>query len=321
MNSRTDAGPLNLIYGDDPLLVEEVLKEFLRTLAADIDLSFALDTFEAGEHPTRSVLEAAENLPFGSLRRAVLVRHAERWREADFRLLKEYASDPVLTTVLILHAVGLDKRSKLLSTIPRDKQVAASLPRGRRRGWLRGRFEQRGFELTDQALELVLERGGNTLSDLDSTAQKICLYYGSPRRLQPEDLAPLLSGVPDANIWQLLDLISERSLGGTLKLLRRVMAGAEGEGPHVFNMLARHFRNLLALQSARAAGVPVRQVQETLGIKDLELQRLSQASKRFTESELTRAVALLHEADLAMKTSRYHDPDIALEMLVARLVL
>ncbi|MHB8780992.1 MAG: DNA polymerase III subunit delta [Candidatus Geothermincolia bacterium] len=322
MAEKRSPGPLNLVYGDDELMIEELLASLISSLADSVDLDFNADTFEAGTDPMTHVLAAAENLPFGSRRRLVVLRQSQRLKEAELRPLRQYAEEPVATTVLILHAVGLDKRSKLPSLVPAaNRYLLPRMDRGKSRAWLRSRFKSRGFDIADEALELLLEHIGTDTGNLDNAARLICLYYGTGRKLEPEDLAPVLSGSSEANTWELLDMLSARRLGPSLKLLRRVLAAGDDDVMKIFSNIARSFRNLLAFQSARSTGVPLQQLKTDMNIwSSQELRRLQTGARRFTSDELTRILSFMHEADMALKTSAYHDPGVVLEILAARIV-
>ncbi len=316
--SRRGEPTLLLIQAGDPLLAEEALGSIMAKLGRTIDLATAVETFRAGEDDMETVLAAAETLPFGSDRRIVILRDAERLKESDLVLLREYAANVVPTSLLMLVAVGLDRKSKLPQVFGKDRTVVVAPKKGDSlRRWLRGRFEERKLGVSEPALSCILENSSGSLSELDHLVDKLRLYYSGSRELGLEDVAPLIAPLASADIYQLPEKIAAGDQGAALKMLRRLFRQEE-DPLRILFVLVSHFRTLLAMKSLREEGYRRGDIQARLNLDDWRYQRMLPYLSRYELSRLINIYHQLMQTDMDLKTGAYPD-QLAIEMLVARI--
>jgi len=309
---------LLLVQAGDPLLAEEALQGILTKLGQQLDLATALEVFRAGEDATEAAIAAAETLPFGSERRVVLLRDAERLKDPDLALLKEYAANPVPTSTLIVVAVGLDRKAKLPQLFRKDQQVVVAQKKGDSlRRWLRRRFKERGLQVSERALSFILENSGGNLLDLDHIVDKLRLYYQGVEELDLEDVAPLVAPLAVADIYQLPEKISSGDTGAALKMVKRLFRQEE-DALRILFVLVSHFRTLLAMKGLREEGWRRGEIQAQLKLDDWRYQKLQPYLPRYALFQLIDIYHQLMQTDLALKTGRY-SPELAIEMLVARI--
>ncbi len=309
---------LLLITASEPLLAEEALQNVQSKLARILDLESALESFRAGEDSMEAVLSAAETLPFGSERRVVLLRDAERLKDTEITQLQEYVRDPVPTSLLLLVAVGLDRRSKLIKAFQREQIISVRPLKGDSlRRWARSRFRERDTLVTDRALSFILENAGGSLSELDNVAEKLSLYYTGLRELDLDDVVPLVAPAAEADIYQLPDRICAGDTGAALKTLRRLFRQEE-DALRILFVLVSHFRNLLGVKALREAGRRRAEIQSLLKLDDWRYQRLVPYLRKYDLPQLIDIYHQLMQADMDLKTGVY-DGELALEMLVARI--
>lgn len=315
---RCGDSSLLLVQAGDPLLAEEALQGILAKLGKVIDLSMAMETFRAGQDSMETALAAAETLPFGTERRIVLLRDAERLKEPDLALLREYAANPVPTSLLLVVAVGLDRKSKLPQLFRKDQLVTAPQKRGDSlRRWLRQRCKARGLQVSERALSFILENSGGNLQELDHMVDKLRLYYAGVDELDLEDVAPLVAPLASADIYQLPERISSGDTGAALKMVRRLFRQEE-DALRILFILVSHFRTLLAMKGLHEEGRRRGEIQAQLKLDDWRYKKLQPYLGRYELSQLIDIYHQLMQTDLDLKTGRYHDV-LAIEMLVARI--
>lgn len=309
---------LLLVQAGDPLLADEALGTIMAKLGRTIDLATAVETFRAGEDSMETVLAAAETLPFGSDRRIVVLRDAERLKENDLAGLREYAANVVPTSLLLLVAVGLDRRSKLPQIFGKDRTIAVAPKKGDSlRRWLRARFLERELTVSEPALSFILENSSGSLSELDHLVDKLRLFYAGSHELDLEDVGPLIAPLASADIYQLPEKISTGDRGVALKLLRRLFRQEE-DPLRILFVLVSHFRTLLAMKSLREEGYRRGEIQSRLNLDDWRYQRLLPYLPQYELSRLIDIYHQLMQADMDLKTGIYPD-QLAIEMLVARI--
>ena len=117
--------------------------------------------------------------------------------------------------------------------------------------------------------------------------------------------------------WDLTDAIDGGDTAGALALLAR-MTGAGGRHPlQLMAILHAHYVRL-----ARLDGLDVRseaQAADILGIKGFPAKKALTQYRRLGGDGVRRAIDLLAGADLDLRGRRDLDPDVVMEILVARL--
>jgi DNA polymerase-3 subunit delta len=128
-----DLGPVYLLTGDEPYLVEKVLATLREAALAGGIPHLNEEKLVAGEIDVDRVVAAARMLPMMAKRRLIVVRSLERWdgrgqdesttssedpdpgRMSALDRLAEYAQNPAPSTCLVLIATKVDGRRKIMS--------------------------------------------------------------------------------------------------------------------------------------------------------------------------------------------------------------
>lgn len=191
------------------------------------------------------------------------------------------------------------------------------------------------------AVTAIVERTGTSMRALQSELEKILLYVGTRPTVTTTDVMAVLSSSREANVFDLTNALSSRDAGQALAALRSLSAQREPI-PRILGTIANEIRSLLVARcvlDARFAG----QVDPAMAFPAFQariLPRLKEASEgddgsaaqlaemhpfrafqmlrsasRFSQAELLRALGILHETDLTLKTSG-HPEGLLLEQLL-----
>src|SRR5690606_38947218 len=106
-----------LLTGDDESLLRSKAHDLVAHLVGDGDRSLMVDEFGGDEYQLRSVVDAAQTLPFLTDRRIVVARDIGRFGADELTPLAAYLSDPLDTTQLVLVAGGGRLTKKLLDAV------------------------------------------------------------------------------------------------------------------------------------------------------------------------------------------------------------
>jgi DNA polymerase-3 subunit delta len=311
-----------LLYGDQPLLLEEELEKLKRSWSRKGDISLNLQVFEAGETPFSEVLEAAEVLPFGSERRYLVVKGAQALTPSEVRQLERYLDQPAEETVLVLLAEGLREGSPLLRAL-QSKGMAKKVERRRDKIplWIKERFAERGLKVDGRAAVYMAEALGNDLLALEKAVDKVAQYHQGRDAVGLEEVVDLVTPREDYQVYEIVERVGTGDADGSLRVLRRWMARG-GSTTHLLRALSLHFRQLLLYHALSREGYPDAEIARRmdLGSQAWRLDRYLRRHAAVWDLEST-ARALFHlasvEADL--KTGGLGE-DTAAEFLVLGLL-
>ncbi len=189
------------------------------------DLGFA--AYYADETDTSEIVSMASTLPFLTERRVVLVNHAHRLEsEAAVKPMLAYLANPCETTLLLLVAHQIDRRSKFFKACQNAGAVVEcpELKGAQIAAWIRDEMKARSKTIEPRALDLLMHRAGAHLSDVNNAVSLVCDYVGATvSAIREEDVRAACADVAEDEIWALTDAIAQSNTSEAICVLRELM--------------------------------------------------------------------------------------------------
>ena len=337
---------LQLILGDDPVLIGEAVTTTVDELVADGDRGLMLEILGEGEYrndiggydPLR-LIDAARTPPLLTDKRVVVGRHASRFsRKDDYGPLVAMLAEPIDTTDLVLvWEKGVEPKVDKMPVLPKALKeavelaggvvVSTSAGRGKAAaGWLRDQMGASTLEFDRDAVRAVEDLIGDDRGRVIGILRTLEGALGDGATVTADDIATYGGSDKGGTVpWALDDAIDKGDVAGALELLRRLIPydGAptdrNGSAFRLMAVLHRRYGNMLRLDGT---GVGTdRQAAELLGMKGstFPAKKALQQSRKLGTAKLARAIELLAEADLALRGTVDWPPELVMEVLVARL--
>jgi DNA polymerase-3 subunit delta len=316
MTRASRTGGVEAIVGEDTYLAEEALE---RILAASIgeDRDDALRVFYGDETKWEEVLGAARTGSLFASRRAIVVRRADQLK-GDEEAVTTYATDPAPDAILVLVAARPDRRRNPWKKLLPKVTVHDATPRKGRalRAHVEDELRRRGLRFAPDALNELIAEVGQDLRRLMGEVDKLEAFAGGGKDISADDVAAVLGRGLGQPLYLLGDAFASRDAPASLELVERLLGDGE-EGLRLLSTLHRSLRQVRGARAMREARVP----RDDIGARILppsmqfKLDALLEASRRWSEAHLRRALAALGRADRRMK--RGGDPAT---MLVAAVV-
>lgn len=320
-------GPLYVLSGDEPLLVEEAL-EAIRARAREngcderethfVERSFDWDAFGAG----------LQGMSLFSSRRLIELRlPTGKPGEAGARFLAALAARPDTGNVLVLLLPRLDSataRSKWAAALA-EAGVWLDLPppgRAELPGWLRGRLRRLGLGADDEAVELLASLvEGNLLAARQELDKLALLADGTP--IGMEAVRESVADGARFDVFQLADAALAGDVGRTVRVARGLQREGEAEVLVLWS-LVREILGLAAVFARMREGRDAQSALEAAGIWRSRHDLYRRALRGRSASDVARLVRAAAQADLVLKGARpgvawnaLHE--VALELAGARL--
>jgi DNA polymerase-3 subunit delta len=316
MASPSLPSPIQAIVGEDTYLAEEVLE---RVLAAAIgeDRRDALQVLYGDEQKWEDVVSAARTGSLFVARRAIVVRRADQLK-GDEETAAAYADDPSPDVTLVLLAAKPDRRrSAWKKLLPKATVHDAAPKKGRAlRAHVEGELRERGLRLAPDALAELIGEVGQDLRRLMGEVDKLEAFAGGRRDISADDVAAVLGRGLGQPLYLLSDAFASRDASASLELVERLLGDGE-EGLRILSTLHRSLRQVRGALAMREARAPRAEIGAKLLPPNMQfkLDALLEASRRWSEADLRRALAALGRADRRMK--RGGDPATTVVAAVA----
>jgi DNA polymerase-3 subunit delta len=313
-----------LVTGEDPGLVGEAVAKLLAELVGPAERSLVLEDFSGEELDLAAVADACRTPPFLADRRVVVVRDAGRFNADELQPLVAYLEHPLETTRLVVATGGGQLPAKFASAFkasPAARVVSTDVSAKEAHGWVSERLAGAPVKLAPAAAVLVESHLGEDLNRLSSLLAVLETAYGPGARVGTSELGPYLGQPGSVPPWDLTDAVDKGDNDRALQLLHR-LTDAGGRHPLVvLAVLQRHFGNVLRVQSPDIATEA--QAAAALGIakgrSTFPAKKALDAARRLGPRGCGDAVVALAEAELALKGKLEWEPELVLEVLVARL--
>ena len=330
---------VRLVTGDDPVLVSEAVARIVNELLGAEDRSLALEQLDEaglrdpdGGWSLAPLVGAAQTEPFLTPRRVVVGRHLARFSRPGERaeLVRLLESMPPTTDLVLVWERGLDPAmTGRLPTVPKvlaeavraaGGEVVAADPPARKSDahkWLRDRLAQSNLRFDRAAAAAVEDLVGDDRGRVVGLLRTLEGALGAGAAVTGEDVAVYGGDAGSVVPWDLDDAIDRGDIPGALKVLHRLLPSR-----HPLQLLAvlhGRYQRMLRLDGAGVADE--RQAAEVLGMKGSTFparKALGQTRKLGSE-KVARAIALLADADMALRGTLDWPDELVLEVLVARL--
>lgn len=308
--------PVVLVMGEEELLAERAVAEAVRAATAALGPGTSVEEVRAGALPEGFTMGLATPSLFGGGRVTVIL-DAEQLDKAAREAVLALARDPHPGMALVLRAASAGRQARFFKELQQVAEVKL-VPRlrpGERAAWLRQELRRQGRKADDRTIEALLATVGQDLRELAGAVAKLQVAVPPPAPITAEHVAEHLTPTAERGVFDLVDAVLARDAPAALNHLDALLA--QGEQPvGLLALLARQLRLVLRVselggsdsQAAQAIGG---------GTRDWQVRRARQQARKFDHAALRRALALVAEADVGVRTGQ--PSRLVLELLVARL--
>ena len=333
---------VELVSGGDREVLSRMVSDSLTRLVGDADRALVVTELDEQDYVSADgavalspVIDAAQTPPMLSDYRVVVARHLGMFAPSDLGPLVDYLAAPLATTRLLLvweKGSAQAQNRPLPAALTTAVEVAggichrAEVGRGKAgKAWLTGQLAGARVRLDRAATDLLAEHLGENRPRVWAILDTLEGAYGAGATLGAGDVAPFLGARGTVPPWELTDAIGRGDIGGSLACLQR-LCGPEAMHPmQIMAILRNQVDRMLHLDGSgardEAAAAEVLRAAGLLrkGGSTFPARGALAASRRLGSEGIRRAVALLAAADLDLRGRTALEPEVTLEVLVARL--
>lgn len=316
---RGEFKPVYLLYGEEGFLRDAKARELVEAVVDKDLLDFNCTVFRGSESDISSIGSAIMAPPVFSTRRVVLIWDLDSFSEDNRKSISAALNRMPDTTVVVLVASTIDKRTVLFKTVSKKGRAVLfrRLYPNQALGWLSGYTRSKKIIMDRAAGEYLVTVLGTDLAQLVAGVEKAYDYAGialdCEKRITMEHVRGVVRGAPECGIFDLVDAIGERNAKKAISSLNQVLVLQEAP-LRILYLIARQVRLILKAKVIRDRKMSSRQVAGSLGVHEFVARKCLAQADNFSLEELENAFDAMVKADIGLKTSGSPD-QVILERL------
>ena len=316
---------LYFFHGDETFLLHHYLGQIKKLLLDDLTESFNYHRLSGETFDVRSFADAVENLPMMAESTFVWVDDVDIFKlsEGDREKMAEIFSDiPDYCTVVFTYITVPWKPDarlrKYWDTIKSAGTIVEFVKQDLRDliPWVTRHFAAHKKQITPELCAYLIEITGGTMTALSGEIAKICAFSGADT-ICKNDIDAVTEPVLDAVVFQMTDLLGQKSYGPALLKLQQLLK-MQQKPIAILGAIGNHFRRLGTARTLLDHGRQPSELMRLYGMNDYGARKTMSAAGRFSPRFYRTVSELVMETDAALKTS-YDDPERLLETLVLRI--
>ncbi len=214
--------PLYWLEGEEPYFIDKVVEYAERNILQESEASFNLTVFYGRDADWTSVINACRRYPMFAERQVVLLKEAQQMKDID--KLQGYVINPLQSTVFVVAykdkkidgrtalALALKKNSELFHS---KKIYESQLPE-----WTKEMVLAKGFDITPQALQLLIDHIGNDLNRLENEVEKVWINLGTKKKIDADDIEKYVGISKEFNAFELQTAIAKKDLAKAIRIIQ-----------------------------------------------------------------------------------------------------
>lgn len=340
--------PVYYLYGDDDYLKDVAVRELLDAAIDPSTRDFNCEIRRGGDLDAETLSSVLATPPMLAERRAVVLRDVDALKKASRAQLAHYLVRPASDTLLLLTSLAGTKPDPALIKASTALEFAPLSPE-RIRKWIAHHASTvLSMAITDSAAELMQQAVGNDLHMLAAELDKCASYaLGAHERNRPDasdtttahantvidvDAVTAVVGVRRGEtVTDLLDAVARHDAALAITLVAHVLAQPKVTAVQVVMMLSTQAFALAFGCARRDGGLPTNRLpteyfaflKETGGYPGRPWGEAASAWTKVTDqwsaAACERALALLLDADIALKDTTVSNAEQTLMSLVLSL--
>jgi DNA polymerase-3 subunit delta len=311
----------HLLSGNDESVLRSAVHELVDELVGDGDRAMMVDEFDDDEYELRFVVDALQTPSFLTEKRVVIARDVGRFTSDELKPLLDYLADPLDSSDLVVVVNGGSVPKKLGDAVKAVGTVTNTSPPSRpkdRQAWISEHIASAGLRIKPDAAAKLGEWLGEDAGRLEGILATLTSAYGPDHSLSFADVEPFLGDAGGVPPWDFTDAIDAGATTTALTLLGRMLHAGGRHPLQIMAILHSHYASI-----AKLDGVDARSEQDVMaatGIKSAYPAKKALANfRRLGPAATKRAIELLAQADLDLRGDKDLEPELVMEVLVARL--
>jgi DNA polymerase III subunit delta len=269
--------PVYLLYSTESFLLYEALTD-IKGLFQDPELFNIefIDLASADEKlPAEKIMDILNTLPFFGSKRIVTLRNVQKWTKKEAQKFSDYLRRPSEYAQLLMLFEGARPDIFDPAALSAVKSIALTVSEGEIPAWINEKAVGKNIKFTPRAIECLITVAGSDLGMLHSEIEKFALSHAN-RVVDADDVRYIVYAGAEYDAFDLANALARKDSAKVFRIF-------ENLGRTVDPVMLLGALNWQYSNSGSRGSLPV-----------------------MDKEKLRKVYLLLHEADMAVKTSHSH---------------
>ena len=317
--------PVYWLEGDESYYIDKISDFAEKHILNESEASFNLTIFYGRDAKLDEVVNACKRYPMFAEKQVVILKEAQQMK--DVEKLESYIESPLGSTIFIVahKEKKIDGRSKLAKNLKQKSILLTTkklydneLPE-----WTSQMIKQKGLDIQNKALHMLVDHIGNDLQRLENEVDKIVVNLQGRKQITEDDIENFVGVSKEFNIFELQAVVGKRDIAASMRIINYFEANPKAAPIQlVLPTLYSFFSKLYIASSSNTRDEY--SIAALLGLKGFFAKQYIQAMQYYSFSEIEQALILLHHYNLKSvgisKITETTDADLMKE-LVAKIIL
>lgn len=315
---KSDFPQLLLIYGEEDILIEEIVKRYIEEFKVD---QFNYSRIDSDNIDGENLEQLIYSPPLFAEARVVVfdnfnqVFQTKASQENFISILENISK--TLTRIILIATQMPDRRLRLYKRINKIGIVVESkqLTINEQYQWLRRELKRRNIFMSSEVEQEFLLQVGASLRNLTNELDKISSYKeDSNGVVSLEDVINVVSPSIESSIFRCVDALGQLDIKNAMQELE--MLWAANEPPlRVLAMIVRQMRLLYQTKLLLNEKANNNKIRKELGVPNFVSNKLQSQSYNFSTKDLKEQLISLRKLEESIKTGQVK-PHYAIELWV-----
>jgi DNA polymerase-3 subunit delta len=214
--------PIYWLEGEEPYFIDKVIDYAEHNILNESEASFNLTVFYGKDADWTAVVNACRRYPMFAERQVVLLKEGQQMK--DIEKLEGYVTKPLSSTVFIVAFKDkkIDGRTNFSKVLKKNGELLQTkkLYENQLPDWTRSMVASKGFDITPQALQLLIDNIGNDLSRLENEVDKVVINLGSVKTIDENDIEKYVGISKEFNAFELQAAIAKKDLAKAIRIIQ-----------------------------------------------------------------------------------------------------
>lgn len=315
-----------LIYGPQYPVIKKTLKKLVNQLLNGSEINdFNYQKVSSKMVLVQDIVFDAISLPLMTEKKIIVItdpyylsNEKEKVsidKEQDFDALINYINNPSIHTELIffLEAKTINSKSKIYSALKKNAKIIAQdlFTENMLKGMGRDIFQKKGKNITQDALEELVNRCGDDVSKFINESNKLCLYKDD---INIDDVKLMVSNRLEMNVFNLVDALISNNLSKALNIYRDLRVNKQ-EPVVLISIISSQIRFMLEVKHLLKNNYSNSQIVNELNCHPYKLEKTIKSSLYIKYDDLVNVMESLYNLDLKIKSGDT-DPYLGFELFL-----
>lgn len=317
--------PIYFLHGEEPFYIDAISDYVESHCIEESQKGFNQTLLYGKDVDMNTVMAQAKRFPMMSERQVVIIKEAQEIKDINNehggKLLLDYINNPLTSTVLVLAYKNkkLDKRKAVAKTLSKTEYLIESkkLYDDQVPDWVSSYIKEKGFNIGQKALQVLVESVGSEISKLSNEVDKTILNLKKGEEITADHIQKYIGVSKDYNVFELQKALGTKDVLKANKIINYFEKNPKSN-PLIptLALIYSYFSKILISYGVKDQSDG--NLARALGVSPYFLKDYKIAKTKYSAGKLIRIFSYLREADLRVKgvsSGNLSDADILRELV------